>query len=78
MPPNAATVAATQASISACLVTSQPMPMTGLPVSAAIFAAVSLALSPFRSAIMTLAPTPEKVRATPAPIFWAPPVMMAT
>ena len=77
-PPNAFTVSATQRSMSASTVTLQPMPRTGLPVSSAIFFAVAAAFSPLRSAIITLAPAPENVRAMPSPMFWAPPVTMAT
>jgi hypothetical protein len=39
---------------------------------------VAAALSPLRSAIITLAPAAAKVRAMASPMFWAPPVTMAT
>jgi hypothetical protein len=76
IPPKASTVAATTASIAALSVTSQAMPRQSFPVASAISAAVFSAISPLRSAIITLAPAPESVLAIPAPMFWAPPVMM--
>ncbi len=77
MPPKAATVSRTTASISSARVTLQAIPRQSPPVSALIVAAVAAALSPSRSAIITFAPAPQRVRAMPAPMFWAPPVTMA-